>query len=75
MSNEQIPTPRTDALLVERRNQPDSEPTTWYVDDVAVFLKHARQLERELHEAKSNIAALQKIETDLRAALMDDSYK
>ena len=40
--------PRTDALLVERRNLPDSEPTTWGADDVSAFLRLTRKLERAI---------------------------
>src|SRR3990167_116882 len=43
-------TPRTDALLHERR-MAERQSDVWDVEDVEAFLKHARQLERELHEA------------------------
>lgn len=55
MNDEQRPTPLTDALLAARRNLPDTEPMTWNADDVAALLKRARQLERELNEAREEI--------------------
>ena len=61
-------TPRTDALLHERR-MAERQSDVWDVEDVEAFLKHARQLERELHEAGDGDtwrAAYHRTERELR---------
>lgn len=49
-------TPKTDALLAERRLLEHED--RWDVSDVEAFLRHARQLEREVQDLERKLKAV-----------------
>jgi hypothetical protein len=57
-------TPRTDALLHERQCA-ERKSDVWDVEDVEAFLKHARQLERELADTQRRFAEHRKLNAAL----------
>jgi ADP-ribose pyrophosphatase YjhB (NUDIX family) len=61
-TNPELPTPKTDAVLLARRHDHNA-PEIWTTEDVHDLITHARQLERELFSKTATVAKRKTIGT------------